>query len=407
MSKLGRLHLVTGPAFVLAACCFAATVPSAALASHKKVVGAIYTETNGPTGNKVVSFKRYSDGTLKQHQTVATGGKGGLQPQPGCMPVCPILDTQGEVGTSADGGLVFAVNAGSNSVSSFRVSTSGKLVHVSTISSGGKFPNSLTSSGKLLYVLNSDTANIAGFRFNSNGHLSAIPGSAKPLAGTFVPGLARQIGFDNTGKILTVTLLGNPMLATPDAAKTIDTFVVHANGKPSSAIVHDASSPFPFGFAYSPKNQLVISQVVSLTMPGAGQTGTYRVSSSGGLTSIDTKPSSGTAPCWVAITGNGKYVFVVNTGGGAPGGSTVTRYALASNGHLTVLGVDSETSSEFVKTDTVLSGDSKYLYVLNPSVMAGNTSRIDEYKVSATGGLHLIGDTPSTLAVGASGLAGS
>jgi hypothetical protein len=393
----------------MASCCFAAALPSTALASHKKVVGAVYTETNGPTGNKVVAFNRYADGTLKQHQTVATGGKGGLQPQPGCTPPpgCPILDTQGEVGTSADGSVVFAVNAGSNSVSSFRVSSSGKLVHVSTISSGGKFPNSLTSSGNLLYVLNSDTANIAGFHFNSHGHLSAIHGSSKPLAGTFVTGLARQIGFDNTGKILTVTLLGNPMLPTPDATKTIDTFVVHANGKPGSAIVHDATSPFPFAFAYTPKNQLVVAQVTSLTTPGAGQVGSYSVSSSGGLTSIDTKPSSGTAPCWVSITHNGKYAFVVNTGGGAPGGSTVTRYKLASNGDLTALGVDSETSSEFAKTDEVLSGDSKYLYVLNPSIMAGNTSRIDEYKVGADGSLSLIGDTPSTLAAGASGLAGS
>ena len=90
----------------------------------------------------------------------------------------------------------------------------------------------------------------------------------------------------------------------------------------------------------------------------------------------------------------------------APTGSTVTRYKIASDGSLTELGSNTETKSEFAKTDSLLSSDSRFLYVLAPSVIGGNTSLIDEYEVGRGGSLTLIGQTPANLPVGISGLAG-
>ena len=413
MKKPGRVPSIA-LASVLVTSLGAAALPGAALAhskhhgkKHHKAAGAagtVYTETNNPTANQVIVFNRAANGKLTRAQTIATGGKGGLAPQPGCTPPggCPILDTDNEVIVTDDGRLVFAVNAGSNTISSFRVTSRG-LALVSQVSSGGMFPNSVTVHGRLLYALNSASLTISGFTFNSGGLLTPLAGSSQPLAGQAIPGLARQIGFDNTGHALVVTLIGNPMAAMPSGAKALDTFLVGADGKAGPAITNDSTTAFPFAFAFDPSNRLVMAQVTSLTGP-PGNTGSYNLSSSGALTPINTVTAVGNAPCWLAITGNGRYAFVVNTGGGAPGGSSVARYGIAANGALTLLGVNSQTSSEFAKTDTAISRDSHYLYLLNPALMA-DKSQIEEYKVGSNGSLSLIGDTPATLPAGISGLA--
>jgi len=167
---LGRLNpgkLLSWLALSAAAALIVAGLPAVAAAqkSHKskgRVVGRIYTETNGKA-NRVLIFNRFANGKLALAGSAATGGAGGFQPQPGCTPVCPFLDTQDEIVSTADGKLVFAVNAGSSTITSFRATSTG-LHKVSVVSSHGKFPNSLTIHRTWLYVLNSDSDNIAGLR---------------------------------------------------------------------------------------------------------------------------------------------------------------------------------------------------------------------------------------------------
>jgi hypothetical protein len=62
---------------------------------------------------------------------------------------------------------------------------------------------------------------------------------------------------------------------------------------------------------------------------------------------------------------------------------------------------------DFARTDAALSRDSRYLYVLAPSVGPGAPSHIDMYAVDSAGGMTLIGSTPAgaNLGVGATGLA--
>jgi 6-phosphogluconolactonase len=391
---------------VVAALAIAALGPGASLAQANgggggpgpkpKVVGTAYTQTNDPAKNQLIVFDRLSDGTLKQRQVVDTGGLGGQQLQPGCTPNCPILDTQGEIAAAPGEHVVFAVNAGSDTISSF-LETPWGLFLIDRISSGGDFPNSLTVHGNTLYVLNSNSGTIKGFKFGPLGFMVPIPGSTQSLIGNPPPesGVnARQIGFDNTGRVLTVSVLG---------ASLINTFKVDAFGRAGPATVPPANSqtPLPFGFAFDPKNHLVMSEVAAL--PGTGFTSTYNLNTGNAtLTPIDSKSSNGQAPCWVVVTNNGKYAFVVNTGGGAP--STIARYRLGNDGTLTSLGNTGPNGDEFARTDEDLSRDSKYLYVLNPSIFAGNTSKIDEYAVGSDGSLTLIGATPANLPPGISGL---
>ena len=380
--------------------------PAASAEGKQSKIGAVYTETNNPSGNKLVVFRRTATGRLRHKQTVSTGGIGGRQNQPGCGPPggCPFLDTQDAVRVAAGGRLVFAVNAGSNTVSSFRVTSRGvKLVDQK--SSGGQFPHSLTAHGGLLYVLNGNSSNISGLRYSSNGKLTPINGSTQsfsppaPPSASCPPPLgpacgSRDIAFDNNGKLLVVTLL---------AANQLMTFPVDSSGKAGAGTAHPSQNPLPFALAFDPLNRLVDAELgPDPTQPGFAAT--YGVSNSGNVTNIDNKGSGGAAPCWVRITDDGKYVFIVNAGGGPP--ASVARFKLSPSGRLTRLG--NVARSEFALTDETLSRDSEFLYVLAPgNLMTGaNEGHIIEFKVTRRGGLKLMGTTPSNLAIGASGLDG-
>ena len=371
------------------------------LASGASAKTFVYSISNAAPKNTLVKFVQRSNGTLKKVQTIKTGGSGGLAPQPGCEPPpgCPMLDTQGEVVTK--GRLVFAVNAGSDSITSFREKKNGKLKRVDVQPSMGDFPNSLTVHGRLLYALNSHSDSIAGFRFSKSGEIKRIVNSVRSLAlpqsnQTLSP---RQIGFDRTGNVLVVTRL------TP-LPGGIDTFVLNSKDRPGQAVANAPTSALPFGFAFDRYNNLIMSQPAAppeLAMPG--NTASYDLNTqTGQLTPIETVTSDGVAPCWVVITRDGRYGFVVNTGGGPP--STVARYTLTPTGDLTFLGTTGENTAngdQFVRTDEALSRDGRYLFVLEPGIMADN-SEIDIYRQSG-GNLTLVGQTPANLPAGMSGLA--
>jgi lactonase family protein with 7-bladed beta-propeller len=96
--------------------------PSAAMAS----TDAVFTQTNDPAGNMVQRFDRAADGRLTAAGTYATGGAG----------LATLGGRQGAVELSEDGDTVYAVNAGSNTVTAFRVSRHGLAV-AGTVPSGG------------------------------------------------------------------------------------------------------------------------------------------------------------------------------------------------------------------------------------------------------------------------------
>jgi 6-phosphogluconolactonase (cycloisomerase 2 family) len=325
--------------------------------------------------------------------------------------MCPILDTQGELALTPDEHLLFAVNAGSNSITSFRATSKG-LKPVSVVSSGGVFPNSLTIHGNLLYVLNANSLNISGFRVTSNGELKPINGSSQALVGGALMGLPRQIGFDTSGKVLMVTLLANMSGPPPSGGTTdtIDTFLVSKHGVAGPGTAHNSTAPFPFAFAFDPSNHLVLAEVGDLTPAAHGKAASFNVTNSGGVTPLDTEATNGTAPCWVVITTNGRYAYVVNTGGGSPTGATVSEYTLAPSGKLALIGMTTPLS-EFARTDVTLSRDDHFLYVLSPlesgsATMPGGNSHIDIYAVHDNGTLSLVGATPSIPVPGLSGLVG-
>jgi 6-phosphogluconolactonase (cycloisomerase 2 family) len=265
------------------------------------------------------------------------------------------------------------------------------------------FPLSVTTHGNLLYVLNANSANIQGFKFNAAGHLTPIKGSNQKLAPNVFPGLSRQVAFDNSGKWLVVSKFGNPFApGGPSPQNSIDTFKVGASGAAGAPITSNATVPLPFSINFDSGDRLVLTEVGNPT--ATGFVDTFHLLPNGHLVPIQSAPTSsgGNAPCWGVITKQG-YLYVTNADALGPNGATVAIFKL-TNGHLTFNGTTPQIH-ETLKTDEALSKDQKYLYVLAPtSNRQAGGSHIDEYKILPNGGLKLIGQTPKTLPKSVNGL---
>src|SRR5438067_2186884 len=88
---------------------------------------AVYSSTNDPTGNAIIAYARHSDGTIVKRYTVSTGGIGIASEPPFGF---PIIDTSGSINLTPDGRLLFVVNAGDNTVSSFSSDADAVRLHV-------------------------------------------------------------------------------------------------------------------------------------------------------------------------------------------------------------------------------------------------------------------------------------
>jgi 6-phosphogluconolactonase len=411
----------TAALLLTASVSFAVPATAAAKGKHKptkpKVVGAFYTETNG-NPNKLLVFARYSDGTLKQRHSVATGGQGGHQGQPinvmapppvctGGGAGCPSLDSQDAIASTPNGKLVFAVNAGSNTVSAFRVTKHGVQL-ASQVSSGGAFPDSLTIHGNLLYVLNANSLGIQGMTFNSSGVLTPISGASQPLNpnGT-IPGAPHDISFDNTGKWVVVPKLANPGNISP--ADAVDTFPVNANGTVGPAVSSSVSTPVAFSVGFDSGDNVLITTLGNPFAFKAGALESYSIGPTGALTHIASASTVGYAPCWDIESG--KYGWIVNADILGPAAPSVSTFRLPGNGQMTFLGHTPRLGAEPLETDEALSRDSKYLYVLSPiddRAFAGvNVSHIDVFKIGRNHKPTLIQQTPLKLPQGLTGAAAS
>src|ERR1700722_11556201 len=99
---------------------------------------AVFVQTDNIAGNQIVAYHRNHDGTLSLANTFATGGLGGVLN--GSM--VDHLGSQGSLASDPTHGLLYAVNAGSNTVSVFSV-YGDQLDLRQVVSSGGTFPVSI------------------------------------------------------------------------------------------------------------------------------------------------------------------------------------------------------------------------------------------------------------------------
>lgn len=343
----------------------AATAGAAGKAHH----GFVYTLTNSPGGNAVAVFARADDGTLATAGTVATGGLG----------TGANLGSQGSIIVS--GHKLFAVNAGDNSISYFRIRHAG-LELQDTIASGGVRPISLTVHGDVLYVLNAGgSGNITGFTVRHD-EFAPLAGSTQPLgAGSAGPA---QVSFAPNGKTLVVT---------EKTSSTIDTYAVGDDGIAGAPIVNGAAGGTPFGFDFDKRGDV-------LTSDAAGSASSYAVAKNGSLSVISgAVPTNQGAPCWLVTSNDGRYAYTANAGGG-----TISGFAVGHDGGLSLLdpsGATGNLGAGSHPLDEIVSRDGKFLHVL-----VDGTHMVATFRIGHDGGLTRIGAV-GTLPPGDVGLATS
>ncbi|MEO6350993.1 MAG: beta-propeller fold lactonase family protein [Candidatus Limnocylindrales bacterium] len=359
--------------FVLAGLMVALLSPAVVAAGSQS--GAVFTLSNSTSGNRVLVWHRAADGSLSPAGSVATGGTG----------TGAGLGSQGALTLSPNHRWLYAVNPGSDEVSVFRVQgTHLRLVEVAP--SGGHMPISVTARGRLVYVLyGGGDGNIQGFARSTDGILDPIVGSSQPLSQA-APGPA-QIGFSPNGDNLVVTEKGTNRITFYD---------VDDNGAAGAPEWRSSAGATPFGFEFTGNGTLLVSEAFG-GAPDASATSSYRFRPNGNLRVLDGPVfTTETAACWVAITNNGNYAYVTNTGSGS-----VSGYSVADNGDLTLLDADGVTASTGVGSspiDAAFDATSEHLYTL----LAGS-DKIAILDRMADGSLDNMGSV--TVADGAVGLA--
>jgi 6-phosphogluconolactonase len=345
---------------------------AAASAQGDRGPGAVYTLTNAAAGNAVAVFERAADGTLTPERTVPTGGLG----------TGAGLGSQGALVLDRD--RLFAVNAGSNTISSLEANHGDEVELEDVAPSGGVRPISLTVHGRLLYVLNAGDAttpaNITGFLV-FRGELIPLPGSSRPLS-TQLPDPA-QIEFTPDGRVLVVT---------EKATNRITTYRVFF-GFASGPLSQPSAGQTPFGFAFDQRGRLIVSEAFG-GATDASVLSSYDVSRSGAVSVIDPNVATmETAACWVVVTKNGRFTYTTNTGS-----NSISGYAIGGDGSLTLLDADGKTADTgATPIDAALSNSSQFLYALSSGV-----AEIGGFVVNSDGSLEPLGavDGLPTSAVG-------
>jgi 6-phosphogluconolactonase (cycloisomerase 2 family) len=315
--------------------------------------GALYTQTNAATGNAVHRLDRAPDGSLSVVATYRTGGTG----------TSATLQSQGAVALSDNGRVLLAVDAGSNDVAAFHVTRHGHLTLVGRFPTGGTQPVSIDIAGDSAYVLNAGSLSIAAYDVDYSGRLRAR--SVTPLA----PGAAgvAQVSVAPDGRSLAVT---------ERVANRIETFPLRF-GRLGAPTITASSGPVPFGFAFSPRGDMIVSE--------AGQSTVSSYRNERVVTA--SLPVGQGAACWVTIDGAGRFAYTGNATG------SISGFEIKRDGSLRALNADGLTATSPRPNDIAFSGD--YLYAINSA-----TGSITAYEQRRDGSLQPLpgADLGTTLA---------
>jgi 6-phosphogluconolactonase len=319
----------------------------------------IYTESNESGTNHILIFKKTADGDLELKGNVASGGSGNNLS----------LESQGAVILDANHQYLYAVNAGSNSISSFEVMNNGHLMLSHTVATKGVTPVSLTLHNNMLYVVHSGNSTINGYHLGPNGTFSDIPGSYKELsAKTAGPA---QISFSPEGNYLYVT---------EKMTNKISMFKVDANGAADERETTASVGDTPFGFNIVRDRYMIVSNA-GMDRANHSSVTSYNGIASGRLADINGAVLNGqTSACWVATSQYGRYAFISNTGS-----NKLSTYYINASGNLFVVQRDISTGSG--PTDITVGSDNYNVFVL-----CKTDHTIQYYKRTELGGLEHSGE---------------
>jgi 6-phosphogluconolactonase (cycloisomerase 2 family) len=365
MKLLGRgvtvmaaaVGLVLGPASLAAA-----DTPSGPPGQPSNV----FVQTNDLAGNQVIVFAEQPNGQLSQERVVSTGGLGGASAS------ATNLASEGSLTYDPEHHLLFAVNAGSDTISVLSVD-GGNVRLDQVLSSGGEFPNSIAVHGNLVYVVNAGGAgSVSGFYIFGQA-VVPIPGSTRSLGldNANPPGIHTspgQVGFSPDGSELVVT-------TKESSIDSIDVFRVGPLGLLSTAPTFNPDdSNGPFAFAWTPSGQLVVAQVETNSLQ------TFSLGPAGTLTSLSASvPDGQSALCWVIAAGG--FYYAANAGSG-----NLSSYTIAADGVPSVVSPVAATTGAG-QIDPTASANGRYLYAES----GAGSGTVFEFQINSDGSLSPIG----------------
>jgi hypothetical protein len=337
--------------------------------------GTVFVQTDNTAGNQVVAYDRAADGALTQAGVYDTGGLGGVL----TGSVVDHLASQGSL--AYDNGLLYAVNAGSNTISVFSV-FGDHLVLRQVLGSGGAFPVSIAVHGPLVYVLNAEAGGSVQGYVSFFGRLFALPGSGRALGlnpteepqFTHTPG---QVAFSPDGSQLIVTTKGN--------GSDIDVFAVRAFGELSATpVVNSEPGAVPFAVSFDQEGHLIVAEA------GTNALADFALNAAGTVTQLDAVGTGQEATCWVVAAGG---LFYASNAASA----SLSAFQSSDGGQL--LSPLGNTPTDGGTVDAAVSSDGRYLYV-----QTGAAGNVDEFAIGAAGALSRIGTVTVPGAAGGEGI---
>jgi 6-phosphogluconolactonase (cycloisomerase 2 family) len=329
-------------------------------------VGTVYVMTNDAVKNEVLAYQRLFDGELTLKERFATGGRGsGGTTDP--------LQSQGSLILSQDHNLLFAINSGSGTISSFHL-LRGLPILVDQEPTGGSEPVAVAEHHGTVYVLNAGgNGAVVAFRTDNLGRLHQIRNSTTYLTATH-----------SGGSSISVSPNGSTLVVLEKVPNNIDTFPIHSDGTLGAVVINHSVTPGVFAAVFTPTGKLLVSE----NQPGGtdiSSISSYTINAGGTITPItQSLPSRGDGNCWNVLTPDGKYVYADNSGT-----STVAGFSVGPDGTLTpvagtILGTNPAGTTNL---DLTTSTDGKFLYTIN-----SGTGSISIYRINADGTLLDLGD---------------
>ncbi|WP_326610982.1 lactonase family protein [Streptomyces scopuliridis] len=380
IAKVAVTVALSTAAFAVPASATATTAAAGATATPAPPAGdhgrAVFVQNDRVEGNQVIAYSRDADGSLHRRTVYGTGGKGGVLGGS----VVDHLASQGSLTYDPHHKLLYAVNAGSNTVTVFSVEGD-RLHRKQIIESGGMFPVSVTAHGDRVFVLNArEGGSIQGYRLKegklhrvAEWHRALHLNTGATPEFTHTPG---QVAFTPDGSQLVVT--------TKLGGNSIEVFRFGRDGALAhKPVVDSKEGAQPFGLTFDAHERLVVSDGVENSLL------TFRLDKDGRTTLIDAAPTGQRATCWVSRTGD--HFFASNAGS-----NTVTRFRQNREAQLERLG---NTPTGVGTVDSSITPDGRFLYV-----QTGGAGAVDAFRIHKDGSLTKISTTKVPDGVGGEGI---
>jgi 6-phosphogluconolactonase len=175
-----------------------------------------------------------------------------------------------------------------------------------------------------------------------------------------------EVAFDNDGHRLVVTEKG---------ANLVDVYPVDPDGVAGARTSYQAVGLGPYGFAFGRQNELLVSEAAT------NSASSYDIDR-GSLSTVSSAVATHhAAPCWLAVTGDGRLAYTANAHDG-----TISGFTVGHDGTLALLDPSGTTATPGAgNLDLAFDQDGAFLYQLRSS------GPITAYRVEQDGHLTLLG----------------